>query len=73
MYTELCTFGTHASVSGHGTNWSCVTALFTPIWALIAYPLQYNIVSVLTCIIIDITPSDASGMQVSSDFINFFT
>ena len=63
MYTEFCTFGTRASVSGHGSNWSCVTVLFTPIWAVIAYPLQYDIASLLTWIITDIMPSDASGMQ----------
>ena len=62
MYTEFCTFGTRASVSGHGTNWSCVTALFTPIWAVISYPLLYDIASLFIWIIIDVMPSDASGM-----------
>ena len=63
MYAELCTFAIHASVSGHGTNWSCAVALFTPIWAAIAYLLLYDIAPLLVWIIIDIMQLDASGMQ----------
>ena len=59
----ICTFGTRASVSDHGTNWSCVTALFTPNWAVIAYPWLYDIASLLVWIIIDVMQSDANGMQ----------